>query len=397
MIYFDSASTAFFLDEEMLNMLANYKYISPYRSSPNASFSSELMIHETRRLIAEIINADSPSNVVFTSGATQGMNLLLDSLIPKEATLITTYNEHNSVIRPLNRLARYKGCEIHMVSNKLDGEINLIELEALLINTKPFAMVLNHVSNVTGIAQNISAITSLCHKYDTYVILDAAQSVAFLDIDMKKDNIDALVFSGHKHLSGLMGIGVMIIGNNLALEPKEEVISGGTGHLSFDSKQPRELPIFFEAGTPNIPGILSLNYTFHKLQKNLTINNGAYFAKRMSLLNYAKSFRDALNTINGYETYPTKLDVCIEEEKILSAAIVPFNYTGISSQELEQKLGDRVDVVCRSGFHCAPYVHKFFQTDKRGMLRFSFSYQNTDEELSTVLNALEDISKDLRK
>lgn len=396
MIYFDLASTSFGWDDCFCSNLFKQPFGNPYRSAAPPSVDSMNIIENTRIFICNHLQAPHPRFVAFTSGATQSMNLLLDAFVPYDAKLVTTHNEHNSVYRPINRQCRQKNCTVQYVNNDQDGRVDLDHLETLLKNKDVFAVIVNHASNVTGVIQDLDKISEICMKYDSYFFVDAAQTVGFCEIDMRNSHIDAVVFSGHKRLQAMMGIGVLAISERLEKLNKFEVISGGTGDLSFDTCQPQEMPTFFEAGTPNMPGIFSLNYAYLIQNLNRSINFESVLKMKCDLIKYTQRFRDKVAKIDGFTVYGPKPELPKDEDDFNNLPMFAFNYKDVPSAMVENFLLERLNLICRSGIHCAPMLHKFYGTEKQGMVRFSFGFENTKEEMYEVLKVLRTAKKEFK-
>lgn len=396
MIYFDAASTSYDIEKTFLIHLLKDPPGNPYRSSASPSIKAMSIMEDTRIFICNHIQAPHPRFVAFTSGATQSMNLLLDAFVPYDAKLVTSLNEHNSVYRPIDRQCRQKNCSVQYVNNNEDGRIDLDHLESLLKNKDVFAVIINHASNVTGVIQDLDKISAICMKYDSYFFVDAAQSVGFCELDMRNTHIDGLVFSGHKRLGALMGTGVLAISERLEKLDKFEVISGGTGNLSFNLSQSLMMPALFEAGTPNMPGILSLKYAYQMENINRSFNFKSVLKMKCDLLKYTQKFRERLAKIEDFTVYGPAVELPKNEDDFTNLPIMSFNYRNIPSSLVENYLLDRVDLVCRSGIHCAPMIHKFYGTEKQGMVRFSFSYFNDKYEMSEVIDILKSAKEEFK-
>ncbi|MBQ0065498.1 MAG: aminotransferase class V-fold PLP-dependent enzyme, partial [Firmicutes bacterium] len=245
MIYVDNAATSYYKPECVKKGIMDYLSHpgNPGRGSHFSSLDASRIVFNTRLLIQEYFDAPSFEKVIFTSGITESLNIVLQGLIHKEDHVITSYLEHNSVLRPLYK----SGCELSIT----DGTAESIEKE-IKDNTK--AVVINHASNVTGEVQDIRSIGKLCRENHILFIVDSAQSAGVLPISMKEDYIDVLCFTGHKGLLGIQGIGGFCFGD--VDIPSFKV--GGSGIHSFSKEHPQEYPTRLEAGTLNVPGIVSL-------------------------------------------------------------------------------------------------------------------------------------------
>ena len=197
---------------------------------------------------------DDPLRIIFTSNTTDALNIAIKGVLNSGDHAITTMIEHNSVLRPLYTL-KEKNIETTILPTDYKGYVNINDIKkSVKKNTK--ALIINHGSNVLGTVQDIESIGNLAKSLGLIFIVDGAQTVGYLDIDVKKMNIDLLAFPGHKSLFGLQGTGGLYISNNIDLQTIKE---GGTGSNSESMIQPNFLPDKMESGTLNTPGIVGLN------------------------------------------------------------------------------------------------------------------------------------------
>ena len=257
MIYLDNGATSFpkprSVYEEMIKCVRDY-CANPGRGAHDMSIRCDMEIYECRERIAKLFNIDNPLNVIFTANATDGLNIAIHGLLEKGDHIITSYLEHNSVLRPVKQKER-QGVEVSLLKGDKDGLLSVDEIEKeIKSNTK--AIIINHGSNVIGTIQDIKAIGDLARRNNIKFIVDGAQTAGTIEIDIDKYNIDLLAVPGHKGLLGPQGTGALIINKNVALK---ELKYGGTGSQSHSLEQPQFLPDKFESGTLNTPGIVGLN------------------------------------------------------------------------------------------------------------------------------------------
>lgn len=246
MIYLDNAATSFFKPENTIKAIVEYLRCpgNPDRGVNEASVHSSSLLLDARISTAKFFGFDKFTNVIFTSGDTESLNIAINGCLDSKDHVITTYFEHNSVLRPLYK----KGCEISFT----DGSIEQIK-QSVKKNTK--AVVVSHASNVTGRVLDVEKIGVFCRDAHLLFVVDSAQSAGVIPIDVNKSGIDILCFSGHKGLLGMQGVGGLIVNTEKYIEPLKV---GGTGVKSFLKTQPDEYPHHLEAGTLNVPGIISL-------------------------------------------------------------------------------------------------------------------------------------------
>ena len=224
MIYLDNSATTLIKPPQVAQ--AVYDAINTMgnsgRGAYNSSISSSMVLYETRELITKMFNLSFPEQVAFTLNATEALNTAINGLILPNDHIITTELEHNSVLRPLYRLEK-KGTELTIIKANNAGNIDYTDVEnAIKANTK--AIVCTHCSNLTGDVIDISKIGEICRRHDILFILDASQSAGIFDIDMEKQNIDVVCFTGHKSLYGPQGTGGICIKKGINIAPLKEVV-----------------------------------------------------------------------------------------------------------------------------------------------------------------------------
>lgn len=374
MIYLDNGATSFpkprSVYEEMIKCVRDY-CANPGRGAHDMSIRCDMEIYECRERIAKLFNIDNPLNVIFTANATDGLNIAIHGLLEKGDHIITSYLEHNSVLRPVKQKER-QGVEVSLLKGDKDGLLSVDEIEKeIKSNTK--AIIINHGSNVIGTIQDIKAIGDLARRNNIKFIVDGAQTAGTIEIDIDKYNIDLLAVPGHKGLLGPQGTGALIINKNVALK---ELKYGGTGSQSHSLEQPQFLPDKFESGTLNTPGIVGLNSGL-KFIEDEGINN--IRIKEKTLVDFLLGEFESMPFIECYGTNSKD-----------SSAIISINVEGMESSEVG-KLLNKKDIYVRTGYHCAPLVHKVIGTEKRGTVRISPGYFNTLDEMKQLLIELKKI------
>jgi len=376
MIYFDNAASSLQKPEEVIeavnDCLLNYS-ANPGRSGHKLALRASSVVYDTRAALAEIFGISDPFRVIFTSGATESINLAVKGSLKKGDHVVTTSMEHNSVIRPLSRL-KGEGVEVSVVDCSYDGSINPADIEKeIKPNTK--MVICTHVSNVTGTIMPVSEIGEICKKHNILFLVDAAQSAGGIDIDVNKMSIDLLVVSGHKYLMGLQGTGLLYISENADVTP---LMEGGTGSSSEQTVQPLLLPDRYESGTLNLPGIAALGASVSFIE-SVGLSNIREHEEKLT-----KIFLEGLKSIGGVTVYGHTGP---------STAVVAINLNGISSSELAFILDDEYDICTRAGLHCAPLAHKTIGTLDSAAVRFSFSFFNTEDEITKCLSVIKEISE----
>ena len=345
------------------------------RSAYKSALSAARTVFETREAVAAMFGAPDPLRVIYTSGATEALNLAIKGTPQKGDHVIATSMEHNSVLRPLTE-AEKDGVETTIVECSKEGLTKAPDIEkAIKQNTK--LVICTHASNVTGAIMPIAEIGELCRKRDLLFLVDASQSAGFLDININEMNIDMLAVPGHKSLMGIQGIGMLILSDRAN---PTELMQGGTGSEASSIIQPETLPDKYESGTLNLPGIVSINAAI-KFIDGVGLNK--IRAHKRSL---TKAFLDSVTDVNGINIHSP-----ISPE--LTTAIVAMTLNKISSSEFAAILDEKYNICVRAGLHCAPLAHKTIGTYETAVVRFSFGYFNTEEDVKKAIQAVCEISQ----
>lgn len=379
-VYCDNGATSYpkapFVGETVLDYINNIG-CNVNRGVYSTSFKAENTVYETRELICDLFNFKTAENVVFTQNITTSLNVVLKGLLREGDNVVVSSMEHNAVMRPLTSM-KQRGVTITKVNGNILGEISIEDIEnAISENTK--AIVMTHASNVCGTVLPIRKIGELCKKYNKIFIVDSAQTAGVLDIDIKKDNIDILCFTGHKGLLGPQGIGGFLIKEEL-VERVSPLIEGGTGSLSELEVQPTYMPDKFEGGTPNVPGIFGLNASLNYLLKT---GLESIYNKEIDL---TSRFIEKIMNIDE--------KLLIGKKDIVDrTAVVSLDFKDLDNGIVCHNLDKNYGISTRSGLHCAPSAHKTLNTFPRGTVRFSFGHFNSYEDIDYVIDSINKIYK----
>lgn len=383
-IYFDNAATSFPKPDSVIAAVNHYLRdigANPGRSGHFRSVEAGRLVLSAREQIARLFNLNNPMRVIFTANATEALNLAIRGILRPGDHAVTSSMEHNSTLRPLQELQKAGQISFTIVNAAPNGILNPGDvLQAVRNNTK--AVVLNHASNVTGYVQKISDIGLFCRENGITFIVDCAQSAGNIPVDLQKENIDLLAFSGHKGMLGPTGTGGLILSNNFDFMTLSPLKFGGTGSLSDRIDQPEFLPDRFESGTLNVSGIAGLAEGVRFL---LSLENSisAITRHKQNLISYFIS--KGQEEIPGFISYT--------DPSVLNSGAVAFNLANYPPSYVAQLLSDRYNILCRSGLHCAPYVHKTLGTYPGGTLRFGFGFFNSTTEIDGAITALTEIFK----
>ncbi len=373
MIYFDNAATSRFKPKSVYNAL-----IFDIAHSANAgrgghseSVNKTLQIEKCRQYLLSKLGASQNYSLIFTKNCTEALNIALLGGIKKGARVLTSQNEHNSVLRPLFKLKNDGVITLKVLAQDENRRIRISDIEACAHNFDYF--VFGGACNVTGAVCDIKSIGKIAKEHGIILIVDGAQSVPYIPIDMQEDDVCALACPGHKGLHGVQGTGFLIVRRDISLTP---LIYGGTGTQSIEVLPTVQMPDSYETGTQFSGGISALyqgaKWSFDNIEKT-----------RKNIVRLSKNLIGGLNTL-GATIYTHDIDT----------GIVAFNFGDIDSTLIADKLND-YDICVRGGLHCAPLVHKYLGTTYRGAVRVSFGCDNNQSEVAYFLSVLEKILREI--
>jgi len=328
---------------------------------------------ETRKEIREFINARNTHEIIFTKGATESLNLVAGSFgkkyIHEGDEVITTIMEHHSNFVPWQQMCMERGAQLRVAGIDDKGDLDLAEMKGMM-NEKTRLIAITHVSNVLGTINPVKEIIAIAHQHDIPVLLDGAQGVSHLPVDMQELDCDFYCFSGHK-MYAPMGTGVLY-GKEKYLEALPPYQLGGEmiKDVYLDRTTFNELPFKFEAGTPNVEGVMGLRAAIQYL-KNLGMAEIAAYED--TLLNYAA---DKLSGIEGLKFFGTSSH---------KASLVSFLIGDIHPYDAGMII-DKMGIAVRTGHHCAMPLIDFLKIP--GTVRASFAFYNTFEEIDKLTEAV---------
>lgn len=379
MIYLDNAATTLQKPEAVIEAVADaMRHLgNSGRGSGSASLQASRVIYEARRTLTALFGGTDPSRLVFTANSTESLNIALHGLFVPGDHVITTELEHNSVLRPLYAEQEQNRLSLTIVKSGEKGTVDYEEIEAA-IRPETRAIVCTHASNLTGNVVDLYRMGQITKEHGLLLVVDASQTAGVLPIDVEKMHIDVLCFTGHKSLMGPQGTGGLYVREGVDIRPFK---SGGTGVHSFLKNQPDDYPEHLEAGTLNGHGIAGLLAAVREIQK---IGLPAIYEREHQLM---QLFFDGARKIPGVKIYGD-----FSDPAAVRCPIVSLNIGEMDASEVSDWLQEEYGIITRAGAHCAPLMHQHFQTEKQGMVRFSFSYYNTEEEVLAAIHAVEEIA-----
>ncbi|MEE0444489.1 MAG: aminotransferase class V-fold PLP-dependent enzyme [Collinsella sp.] len=378
MIYLDNAATTMHKPQTVIDAVtqAMCSLGNAGRGATSGALDAARTIHGCRAKLARLLGCPQADHVCFTSNSTAALNTAINGVVRPGDRVVTTVLEHNSVLRPLNRLAAEQGVTVEHTGCDANGALDYDELERL-VTPGTRAVVVTHASNVTGNAVDVSRVAAIAHAAGALVIVDASQSAGTAKIDMDTMGLDVVCFTGHKGLMGPQGTGGLAVAEGIDVAPWA---MGGTAVHSFDALQPLEWPTRLEAGTLNGHGIAGLSAGLDFIEAQGGVE--AIAACERSL---ADRFHAGVREISGIKLYGAF-------DQPARSAIVSLNVGDIDSAEISDALMQGWGIATRPGAHCAPLMHRALGTERQGVVRFSFGYFNTDEEVDTAIDALRDLA-----
>lgn len=373
MIYFDNAATT---NKKPVGvqraLMESLSYsANPSRGGYPLSLAASERVFAVRKSAAEFFRT-TPKNIVFTGGATHALNAAIIGSAKKDARVVTTAYEHNSVLRPLFALKRDGVITLRIIEPSENDNVLLQSLKRQLEDGAGL-LVFTAVSNVNGRRLPYEKMINLAHSYGARVILDASQAAGNDILNLRENPPDILCTAGHKSLFGIMGVGIMAFPEKAEFFP-EPVFSGGSGVMSRSSFMPPESPERFEAGTLPLPAIMALG-------------GGLDFLLKCG----AEKVKSREKILKNYLLSKFPREGVTNYTSASSHSIILFNIDGADSDEAAAAFADE-GVALRSGLHCAPLIHDRLGTSKTGAVRLSLSYFNTVEEADCFISKLRKIT-----
>ena len=345
------------------------------RGAYGASLGAARTVYTVREQLARLFGCPRADHVIFTQNSTHALNIALSGLFSPGDHIITTDCEHNSVLRPVFRL-QAQGVQASFVPADRQGRLDY-DAFARLIRPNTRAIVCVHASNLTGNLFDIERIGRIAHEHGLLFVVDASQTAGVFGLDMARQHIDVVCFTGHKSLYGPQGTGGMCVRPGVEIRP---FAVGGTGVQTYLPTQPAQYPTRLEAGTLNGHGIAGLGAALSWLEETGMANICAH---EQALL---RRFYDGVRNIPGVTVYG-------DWDTWPRAPVCALNICGLDSGEVADALAEDFDIAVRPGAHCAPRLHMALGTKDTGAVRFSFGFFNTEDETDTAIGALERIAE----
>jgi len=376
MIYLNNAATSFPKPHTVIEAVNNCLQQIPNEPGRVNAAQTMDILSLCRYRIGEFFQIEDLNRIILTPGSTYSLNYVIHGLARdhSKAHCITSVIEHNSVFRPLNHLAKDNNLSITYLT---PAEIFDLQSVKTAIKSSTRFIVLNQASNVTGTILPIQEIAQLCAELEIPIIIDASQSAGSMEINVKEmpGNL-ILVFTGHKGLMGPPGTGGFYIGPEVKLF--EPILQGGTGIRSDLLFQPNDLPIYYEAGTMNLPGFAGLAEGIRFVREVGVSTIGRH---KQRLLTHLKDLIKPSDALTIYEPLDNNY----------TGGVFSFSIRDWKPDDIGQIFQESYDIIVRTGLHCAPLIHQHIGSWPKGTVRVSCSWFTTEQEIEKagrVINQL---------
>jgi len=374
LVYFDNAATSQkpqVMIDALVDYYSNYN-ANIHRGVHTLSQEATNAYEEARLKIQRHFNAAKSHEIILTPGTTHGINMVANGfsyLLKKGDEIIVSALEHHSNIVPWQMLCEKTGAVLKVIPMTLEGELEMNTYDTLL-SSKTKLVFVNHVSNALGTINPIKKIIDKAHSFGAAVLIDGAQATPHIKPDVQELDCDFYTCSAHK-LCGPTGVG-MIYGKEAWLQKLPPYQGGGEmiSEVSFEKTTYADLPHKFEAGTPNIAGVIGFGVALDYMN-NIGFDEIAAYEN--DLLNYATGKLSAIDKLIIYGTSKEK------------AAVISFNVEGLHPYDIGSII-DKLGIAVRTGHHCAQPIMDYYKIP--GTVRASFSFYNTKEEIDLFIEAL---------
>lgn len=386
MIYLDNAATSYPKPDVFYTgatQVLSHPYGNPNRGGHAGSVNSEQLVSRVKQKLATLINAESHEHIATCYNTSDALNLVINGLCKrfKPEHIVTSIFEHNSVLRPLYHLKNTHKFSLHILKPnrnnwKLDVESTLKGLGNQ--SNKPILIILSHVANSVGTVQDIANFGKICRRYNAYLVIDGAQSIGHIALNVLKSSVDVLVFPGHKGLLGPTGLGFIYLNERVKQSNILCQRQGGDGVDSQSVLPSLAFPQSFEVGTSNIHGLALLELSLDWL------NDNSYQPALRALSQY---LYQRLASISQLTIYSPMLDES-------NVGILLCNLGTLDSNVVASILDSEYGISVRAGIHCAPLAHQWLGTieSNQGALRISLGPFNTKNEIDKLYMALAELA-----
>lgn len=380
MIYFDNAATTYPKPESVYRRMeqAMREAVNIGRGSYSAAREGAALQEDVRKRLLKLVHGQNQYQVVLSHSATIAANQVLWGLDGSALRRIyLSPYEHNAVARTVHALAKRYHSEVRLLPVHADGSMDVEQTAFAFAQAPPNLVCMTVVSNVTGYRLPIEELTALAKQAGAKVLLDGAQAVGLVDIHIEQLQADYLLFAGHKTLYGPFGIGGFFMKQEDALG---QFIYGGTGIDSLNLEMNRNGLSQYEPGSPDYTALAGLQAGLQWIEESGT---GAILAHEQRL---TRLLQEQLSQIDGVTLFGNGTE---------QTGLTAFTIDGYKPEEVGQILDEEFDIAVRTGYHCAPYVHRVIGSEEtRGCVRVSVSAFGTEDEVERLVEAVRSIAEE---
>lgn len=379
MVYLDNAATTFPKPESVyaaMDKMNREGAVNAGRGSYKLAQAASKLIAETKTKLRQLVHVDASAAVVFSPSITIAINQIVNGLgLRRKAVVYVSPYEHNAVARSVFELSKKQELIVKELPLDDNWEIDIEKMKYEFSQDKPEAVFCTHISNVTGYILPVEEIFREAKKHGSINILDSAQSMGLLEIRADLMDVDLIGFAGHKTLYGPFGIGGFI---NVSGVKLETFITGGTGSDSLNLEMPSGNESRYESSSSNIVAIAGLNAAL------TCLNQKENFVYEKEITEYLV---EQITQIKGIKLFlPGNLDNHV--------GIVSFALQDLNSEDVGNILDSEFDIAVRTGYHCAPFIHKYLKDEKSlGTVRIGIGKFTSKEDINSLINALAELEE----
>ena len=374
MIYLDNAATSFPKPEAVyraMDAFARTSLANPGRAGHAMALASQAALENGRHRLNRFLNGASPERFAFALNGTDALNMAFKGVLNEGDHVVTTDLEHNSVSRPLVAMAERNFISLTRVQSDGGGTIDPDAIRAAF-TPKTRLVAITHASNVLGTIQPVGDVGRLCREHGILFLVDAAQTVGVVPIDVRASHIDLLAFPGHKCLFGPTGTGALYVAPGVPIRAWRE---GGTGGDSTTPTQPTDFPHYLEGGTPNVLGVVGLTAGLDFVEERTP---DVLRAHDVAL---CERFRQKLDGVKG-------IAFVGHADANRRVGALSFSCEALPAPELGTLLDQHFQIAIRPGLHCAPYIHRAGGSFPEGLVRVSPGPFNTVADIDAIADAV---------
>lgn len=380
LVYLDSASTSQ-KPKSVIQTITDFyekENANVHRGLYELSAKATQRYEEVRKKVCSLVGASDAQSIAFTKGTTESINIVAQGFLKKNLqkgdSVVVSAMEHHANLIPWQQICAQCQANLHIIPVDEDGELVLEKLDAVM-DKRTKMVAITHISNVLGTINPIEEIISAAHKKNIPVLLDGAQSVGHYAVDVKKIDVDFLVFSAHK-MFGPLGIGILYCKEEFAHQVDPFNYGGGSiKNVEFTHTEFLDYPHNLEAGTANVAGVIGLGAAIDFIQQ-LDLSETASHSQYLST-----GFKEKLKSVNNVKILGNPKN---------SGSIVPFYFENIHPHDVAGFLANE-NIAVRAGHHCAQPLHEAMGVP--ATVRASFSIYNTSEDVDKTIEALVELNK----